>query len=163
MRVSVRRFAPEDAEAVASVMFASVRLGALSDYTPEQVEAWMPEPPALQTVRRWAEDGRLLLVAVADDGALVGWADMTVDGCIDHLFCAPRVIGRGVGSALYDALEQHARQQGLPRLTVHASELARRLFTARGFTADQRQELERRGVPLHNHVMHKDLDARRSP
>lgn len=163
MQVSIRRFAPEDAEAVASVMFRSVRQGALSDYTPEQARAWLPGPPTLQRVQALAEDGRLFLVATADDGAVVGWADMTVDGYIDHLYCAPQVIGEGVGSALYEALEQHARQRALHQLTVHASEPARRLFTARGFTTDRRQDLERHGVQLHNYVMHKDLDAHRSP
>lgn len=163
MQVSIRPFVPSDAEAVASVMFSSVRQGALSDYTPAQVQAWAPCPPSLETVLSWASDGRLLLVAEAGDGAVVGWADMTTDGYIDHLFCAPQAIGQRVGAALYAALEQHAVQHDVSRLTVHASELAWPLLTARGFITDQRQELERRGVQLHNYVMHKDLHPPGTP
>lgn len=156
--VTIRPFRQGDAEDVAVVMHRSVREAALSDYTEEQVRAWAPAPPTAGTVARWAEGGRRMLVAADEDGRVVGWVDWTADGYIDHLFCAPEVVGRGVGSALYEALEREARHAGTPRLTVHASELARRLFSAKGFTTDERREVVRRGVRLHHYAMHKDLD-----
>lgn len=56
--------------------------------------------------------------------------------------------------------EQDARRAGTPRLAVPASELARRLLLREGFTTDQRREVVRHGVTLHDYAMHKDLDRR---
>lgn len=155
--IRVRAFADTDADAVAQVMFRSVRQGATSDYSEEQVRAWMPEPPPRERVLQWAGSGRTLLVAVRDDGELVGWGDVEPGGHVDHLFCAPEVIGQGVGSVLLAGLEESAAAAGVERMTVHASELARRLFAARGYAVDVHQQVERGGVVLHNYAMHKDL------
>jgi putative acetyltransferase len=155
--VRVRRYAAGDSEAVAEVFFRSVREGARADYSPAQVEAWAPErrPPAWFDGR--AGDGRIFLVAVNDADEVVGYADLETNGHIDHMFCRPDVIGHGVGSRLYDALEAAARSAAIDRLYVEASAAARRLLVHKGFVDLGRQDLVVRGVEMHNHVMEKHL------
>ncbi len=114
-----------DAAGVADVFYRSVREVALSDYTPEQVRAWVPGRWDAEREHRRSGDGRLVLVAAGEPGHVVAFIDLEPDGHIDRLFCAPEVAGRGVASRLYDAIETAARAQGIQRLFTEASELAR--------------------------------------
>jgi putative acetyltransferase len=99
----------------------------------------------------------MVLVAVNERDRVVGYIDLEASGHIDHLFCAPEVVGHGVASQLCDATEAAAREQGIIRLFVEASEPARRLFERRGFEVLERQELIRHGVAIHNYRMEKVL------
>lgn len=155
--VSVRAFQPEDGDVLSELMFRSVRVGARRDYSEEQVQAWLPVPPGRDFMTRRAGDGRTVLVAVDAAGVVAGYGDLEADGHIDHLFVDPAHIGSGVGSRLYDAIEAEARNLGITRLYVEASEPARRLFAVKGFSLDRRNDKELRGVPIHNFSMSKTL------
>jgi putative acetyltransferase len=153
----IRAFRNDDAKALAEIFHASVREAGLRDYTLEQVEAWSPSPPdPARYVQRGLED-RTFLVAVDDDDQPIAYGDLKADGHIDYLYCRPDVVGTGVASALYDDLEAAARQRGLVRLSVNASEAARRLFLRKGFSVVRRNDLLRMGVPIHNYSMEKAL------
>ena len=157
-QVEIRPYCEGDAPALAAVFFASVRQGALSDYTEEQVEAWLPAPVDPSFFAAHAIDGRTLLVATAHE-TVIAYGDLEPDGHIDHLYCAPDWIGRAVGQRLSAALEAEARARRLSRLYVEASEPARRLFERQGFLIVHRNDLIRNGVSLHNYTMDKDLDG----
>lgn len=157
MTIRIRPFRPDDAPALAVLFFHSVREAALRDYSQTQVEAWAPEiaDPSRYTDR--AKDGRVFLVAVDAKDEPIAYGDLENDGHIDHLYCRPDYVGRGVASALYNRLEAAARARGMPRLYVEASELARRLFERKGFAVENRREFELRGVAIHNYAMFKNL------
>jgi putative acetyltransferase len=155
--VRIRPYRPGDEHALADVFFASVREAGRDDYSEEQVRAWATERPHPSTFVDRAEDGRLLLVAADANDRVVAYADLESDGHIDHMYCLPPWIGRGVGSALYEAIEREARSRGIQRLFVEASEAARRLFERKGFRVVRRNERELHGVGLHNFDMEKDL------
>ena len=155
--VRIRPYRPGDEHALAEVFFTTVREAGRDDYSEEQVRAWATERPDPSTFAVRAEDGRLLLVAVDTNDRVVAYADLENDGHIAHLYCRPSWIGRGVGSALYEAIEGEARARGMQLLFVEASEAARRLFERKGFRVVRRNDLERHGVELHNFDMEKDL------
>lgn len=159
MPITIRAYEPRDAAGVADVFFRSVRQVALSDYTDEQVTAWVPQRPDPEQVHRVASDGRLTLVAVNDGDRVVGFINLEPDGHIDHLFCAPEAAGKGVASRLYQAVEDEARKQGISRLFTEASELARRVFLRKGFVVLERQDNVLRGVRIQNYRMAKELDG----
>lgn len=104
--------------------------------------------------------GRTFLVAVDDDGRLIGYGDLEPDGHIDHLYCLPDMVGNGVGSAIYAAIEDTARRTGVSLLFVEASEAARRLFERRGFRVDVRNDFTIHGIAIHNYRMSKRIDRR---
>ena len=56
-----------------------------------------------------------------------------------------------------EALEGYALGRGLRKVTVHASRTARPFFEQRGYRVLYAQQVERRGVPLENFAMEKDL------
>jgi putative acetyltransferase len=155
--VTIKSYERRDAAGVADVFYRSVHEVALSDYTPEQVKAWVPGRWDAEREHRRSGDGRLVLVAAGESGHVVAFIDLEPDGHIDRLYCAPEAAGRGVASRLYDATEAAARAQGISRLFTEASELARRFFERKGFTVLERQDKILRGVPIHNYRMAKTL------
>lgn len=94
---------------------------------------------------------------MGDDGTVIGYGDLEPNGHIDHLYCRPDMVGTGVGSAIYAALENVATDTGIETLFVEASEGARRLFERRGFSVDGRNDLTMGGVAIHNYRMSKSL------
>jgi len=157
VKVTTRAYEPHDAAGVADVFYRSVREVALSDYTVEQVRAWVPGRWDAEQEHRRSGDGRLVLVAVDGQDHVVAFIDLEPDGHIDRLFCAPEAAGRGIASQLYDGVETAAREQGITRLFTEASELARRFFERKGFAVLERQDKILRGVPIHNYRMAKTL------
>jgi putative acetyltransferase len=153
--ITIRNYERQDAADVADVFYRSVREVALSDYTAEQVKAWVPGRWDAEQEHRRSGDGRLVLVAADESGHVVAFIDLESDGHIDRLYAAPEAAGRGVASRLYDAIETAARAQGIKRLFTEASELARRFFGRKGFTVLERQDIILRGVPIHNYRMAK--------
>lgn len=153
----IRPYESKDAPFLCAVFFNAVRVVGLRAYSEEQVEAWAPmalDPVAFEARAR---DGRLVLVVVDDSDVPVAYGELERNGHIDHLYCRSEVSGTGVGSALYDQLEENARERRMAKLFVEASEVARRLFLAKGFTEIRRQEFRLRGVLLHNYMMEKWL------
>jgi putative acetyltransferase len=157
VEVTIRTYERRDAAGVADVFFRSVREVALSDYTADQVKAWVPGRWDADQEHRRSGDGRLVLVAADESGRVVTFIDLEPDGHIDRLFCAPEAAGRGIASQLYDGIETAAREQGIRRLFTEASELARRFFERKGFTVLERQDKILRGVSIHNYRMAKAL------
>jgi putative acetyltransferase len=153
----IRPFQDADAAPLAALFHASVHQAGLRDYSPEQVSAWSPAAPdPARFIRRALED-RIFLVAVDDTGSPMAYGDLEGDGHIDHLYCRPDVVGAGIGSALYDALERAANDRGIRFLFVEASEAARRLFERKGFSVERRNDFAIDGVPIHNYRMVKSL------
>jgi putative acetyltransferase len=153
----IRPFETEDAVQLGTIFYRAVREVARSAYSREQVEAWAPFPPPAEFYREKAVDGRLFLVAVDAGDRPVAYSDLDPAGLVDHLFCLPEAIGTGAASRLYDGLERQARQWGLGRVHVEASELARPFFEHKGFANLGRNDFLMRGVPMHNYRMEKHL------
>ena len=54
------------------------------------------------------------------DGAVVGTGRLLPDATIGRMAVAPAVRGQGVGAAVLTALEDRARERGLPAVELHA-------------------------------------------
>lgn len=155
--MQIRRFQSRDAEHLSALYYASVHQIGIRDYSSEQVQAWCPSRPDPENYRRRSEDGRTYLIAVDQQDFPIGYIDLESHGHIDHLYCHPSVIGKGIGSALYDALELVARSQNIPLLFVEASKAARRLFERKGFQVESRRDFTINGIAIHNYRMTKSL------
>jgi ribosomal protein S18 acetylase RimI-like enzyme len=104
--------------------------------------------------RRWLERGEaFLLIAERQGSAPVGYAlarlddepddTWSADGAIAELYSlsvAPEARGRGVGTALLDAVDAELEQRGVSALAVAVmvgNDAARRLYERRGLTAGE--------------------------
>ncbi|CAN7477459.1 GNAT family N-acetyltransferase [Pseudoxanthomonas sp. LjRoot168] len=155
----LRRYRPADATALTDLYVRSVRHYGPRAYTPEQVDAWAATADSARTAAR-CSDGRVVVVAQDQAGTVLGFAELETDGHLDMLYVAPDAEGLRLGTLLYTALETQARDLGLHRLFVEASELARPLFERQGFTLLGRNDRVLAGVDIHNYRMEKRLAPR---
>src|SRR5687768_6431038 len=133
MRMHIRSFRSADAPALARIFHAAVHQVGGLHYSLEQLNAWAPAVPNAERFLEQGADGRILLVAADDSDQPLAYGDLEMNGHIDHLYCRPDVAGTGVASALYDQLEAAAKDRGISRLHVEASEPARRFFLRKRF------------------------------
>ena len=153
----IRPYRDADAGARSAVIDPAGRSLACLDHARAQIAAWIGDEPRESRFRQKMADGRRCWVAVDDQDRVTAFVDLEPDGHIDVLFADPAVAGRGVTGALLDVLEQAARESGLSRLYVEASEPARRFFLKRGYSVVRRRDFEIGGVAIHNYAMEHRL------
>jgi putative acetyltransferase len=147
----------DDASALAQIFLRAVRELGPRHYSPAQVEAWAADAPDVEDMRARLTDGRIMLAAVGADDRPVAFADLETDGHIDLLFALPEAAGTGAAGQLLEAIEPCARNAGMQRLYVEASEAAQGLFARNGFALIARRDFEKNGVWIHNYHMEKHL------
>lgn len=146
----IRKYRPGDCEALAELFYGTVHTVCRRDYTQEQVDAWATGEVDLAA---WDASFSAHLTLIAEEnGHILGFADMDQAGYLDRLYVHKDAQGRGIATALCDALEQ-AVGGGF---CTHASITARPFFEKRGYRVIRAQEVERRGVRLRNYVMEKE-------
>lgn len=155
---TLRPYRPADAAALTELYVRSVRHYGPRAYTPEQVDAWAATADIARTAARCG-DGRVVVVAQDEAGTALGFVELEPDGHLDMLYVAPDAEGLRIGTLLYAAIETQARDLGLHRLFVEASELGRPLFERHGFTLLARHDLVLSGVDIHNYRMEKRLSS----
>lgn len=128
--ISIRPFRPTDSAACLALFFNAVHHGAAQHYSAEQRAAWAPHD---RTQGRWEQgDDRATFVAEIA-GTIVGFADITHGGELDHLYVDYRYQRRGIGTALITACEEYAQKCGIQRVYTYASALAEPLFLKAGY------------------------------
>jgi len=155
MSLLIRDYRSGDAGAAALLFYETVRATALRDYSDVQIVAWAPEIP---DPAQWHQRMSARHSFIADkSGYMLGFAELEADGHLDMLYVARDFVGTGIGSALLDHTERHARSLGLARIFTEASKTARPLFERKGFVLVAEQEVMRNGTPLMNYRMEKRL------
>lgn len=151
LAVTLRPYRPEDCPALAALFYETVHTVNAAHYTPAQLDAWAPAcGPDLAA---WDKSFRAHRTLVAElDGRLAGFGDLDpAAGYLDRLYVHKDLQGRGVATALCNALEEVAAGP----VVTHASVTARPFFARRGYRVLRAQQVERRGVTLANYVMEK--------
>lgn len=165
MSAAIRRYRPDDAEAIAVLTLAAIRVTGLAAYSPAQVAAWSARySPA--RLRSSVARGDAILVMAGEDDRPLAYAVLTADGHLDMLYCHPDHAGCGFGARLLAEAEAAARDMGLERIVTEASELARPVFLRAGYALLRRRDFSigPAGAPvaIHNYAMEKRL-ARSTP
>lgn len=155
--MKIRSFKPGDSASLASIFHEAVHVVGRKDYSQAQVEAWSPKPVPADVFLARVSDGRSVFVAVSENDEPVAFVELEENGHIDYFYCHPDVVGTGVGTELYERLENAALAAGLSRLFVEASEAARRFFIGKGFSLIKRRDFERNNVQIHNYLMEKSF------
>lgn len=146
----LRSYAPADCREILKLFYETVHTVNIADYTPAQCAVW-----ATGQEDEGCWNASLLahrtLVAVAE-GKILGFGDMDQGGCLDRLYVHKDFQGRGIATALCDALEGASSAS---TFTTHASITARPFFQGRGYRVVKEQTVLRGGLPLTNFVMEK--------
>lgn len=147
MTLTLRRATPEDGAALARIFHDAIMRGAAAAYSLSQRRAWAgPAPDPARWAARAADAALWLAVC---DGDPVGIVAMD-DRVLDLLFVHPDHARQGIASVLLDHAEAQARCAGHREITSFVSDVARPVLARRGWVAQARNQIERRGVVLEN-------------
>jgi putative acetyltransferase len=149
----VRKYKPEDQEEIYKLFYDTVHAINTNDYTQEQVDVWAP---LLIGEKLGALQKNICYVAI-DFGQIIGFADLTNDGLVDHLYTHKDFQGQGIASQLLVQLEKEARELGLKELRTEASIPAKPFFEHQGFHVVKTQSKVHKNVTFTNYLMVKNL------
>lgn len=152
--MKIRKYQAEDVFTLAKLFYDTVHTINAKDYTLEQLNAWATGNVDLD---RWNQSflEHYSLIAVEDE-IIVGFGDIDDSGYLDRLYVHKDYQGRGIASALCDALEKSV----CGKITTHASITAKPFFEQRGYRVVREQQVERYGIYLTNYVMEKWVETK---
>lgn len=153
----VRGFRPDDAPMIAELCRRSVEAAGPIHYSREQVNAWLSVLPSADEILARYSDGRMTVIAVGAADRPVAFADLEADGHIQYFYCAPEVMGGGVGTAAMSRLLSAGASLGQRSLRAEASEPALGFFQRHGFEVLTRRDLTIGTVNIHNYAVARSL------
>lgn len=154
-RVDLRPMLDTDAEIAAEIVYDAIMHGTVGQYTLNERRAWAGPG---RDPERWRDRiGDAVGLMAELDGRPVGFMTLMGTSLIDLSFVRADMARRGVGAALFEALEPIARAIGATRLKTHASKTARPFFERHGFAVTAERRMERRGFMLEGYEMKKPL------
>jgi GNAT superfamily N-acetyltransferase len=114
---SIRRATAADAAAISAVVLQALEQTNAKDYPPDVIAEvaanFSPERVAARMSSR-------AVFVVTERDAIVGTGSLE-SATVRSMFVHPGLQGRGIGRALLEHIESHARAQGLARLEVPSS------------------------------------------
>lgn len=131
--IGVRQAHPDDAEAAAAVLCASIGDLCVADHgnDPEIVARWLANKTP-RDIRRWIEAPGRLYVAERY-GRIVGVGAAATTGQVTLNYVLPEARFRGVSRTLLSALEAYLRAEGHPRCTLSSTRTAHRFYLTAGY------------------------------
>jgi putative acetyltransferase len=151
----IRDYKLSDTKEIMKLFYDTIHEINICDYTQEQVDAWAPESMDYEV---WHKRLQAKLPYIAENnGQIVGFGELEVDGHIDCFYCHSKYQRKGIGSKLLSHIENTAKLQIIKRLYTEASITAKPFFEQKGFSVVTEQQVELRGVWLKNYVMEKHL------
>lgn len=149
--IIIRPYQPSDFDAIVTLFKEAVAAINIRHYTPEQIAVWTDIDPD-----RWHAKLAEMIVFVAEiDSTIVGFADMTREGYLDHLYVHKDYQARWVSLHLFRAIEKAARELGLTTLTTDCSITAKIPAERMGFKVIREQVVEKNGMKFINYHMKK--------
>lgn len=139
-----------DFDALAALFYDTVREINANDYTKEQIELWASCDKDSAFWRENLKDSTIFVAT--QNGTLVGFADLTSEGFIGHLYVHKDHQHRGIGKQLLFAIESDANTT----LTLEASITSKPFFEKMGYRVQYAQmKLYRGTLYFKNYLMKK--------
>jgi putative acetyltransferase len=155
--IAIRPYTPADLQTLVTLFTAAVHTLGARHYGPQQLDAWAPRPPDLQT---WSQRFEGLSTLVAEDAlgpcGFIAWEE---DGHIELLYTAPRCARRGVATRLVLAVEDALCAVGVTEISTEASLVAWPFFESQGFSVVEPQTVTRHGATFTRFLMRKENAA----
>lgn len=130
--LKVRTMRLSEFNTVAKLIYDSVHTLCNKEYTPEQLEAWVPKNLYMPAFRR--SIFRCYAIVAVCNKEIVGFMSTERDGYINRLYTRPDWVKRGVATTLLNDTENWARAHGIRSLLLEASKSAEGFYLKKGFT-----------------------------
>ena len=134
MTPRVRTATPSDAEEACAVIRRSIAESCIEDHHRDStiLAAWLANKTP-ESVRSWIASPDAFGVVAESDGAIVGFAMLTMPGEISLCYLVPEAQGLGIGRAMVTTLEDEAARRHVAELTLRSTESAHRFYLRLGF------------------------------
>lgn len=154
--MEIRCFKKSDTVALIELFRTTVHTVCSKEYSQEQLNVWAPEKI---DSTKWQQRLENTYTIVAEhEGQIAGFANLEADGCIDMFYVSASTQSKGVGTALFNALESEAKSRGLERLHSDVSLTARNFFISKGFAIENEYFKKVANVTFPNAIMAKRLN-----
>lgn len=153
--MNIRAYKSADCTELAKLFFDTVHTVNAKDYTKPQLDVWAS---GNVDIIKWDKSFLQSNTLVAEDNnAIVGFGDMDNSGYLDRLFVHKDYQGKGIATAIVNALEKQAAAQGIFLFTTHASITAVPFFKKHGYYIIRDNHVVRNGIELKNFIMEKHI------
>jgi putative acetyltransferase len=156
--MQIRRFKPGEEMDLWRLFHDAVRHINTPDYTDEQLSAWSPDHIDFD---KWRAGFRYISPFVVEhQGKLIAFADVQLNGYVDHFYVHHLWQRRRVGTLLMQIIHEVARQDAIANLFADVNVTARPFFETWGFAVEKEQYLRMQDAVLKNYRMAKPLRQR---
>ncbi|WP_446897851.1 GNAT family N-acetyltransferase [Clostridium sp. LBM24168] len=149
----IRDYKPDDCVLLAQLFYDTIHTINAMDYTKEQLDVWATGDVNLEEWNRSFLEHTTLVAVQA--GAIVGFADMDRNGCLDRLFVHKDYQSMGIATGLVKELERCVEKNNVVCFETYASITARSFFEQLGYVMQTENTVVREGVSLTNFRMTK--------
>lgn len=151
----VRRYRAGEEDALRRICRDTTVRVNVDEYGSKLVEKWASN---LDSTSKWKERVSRVNPFVAEcDGELVGFAELSATGRIGAFYSHHEWQGKGIGKALFEAIESEASRLRITTLRVDSSVDASGFFSARGFKVLRELVTLTDGIPSKSLYMEKQL------
>lgn len=150
-----RVYQPSDAEEIAKIYRdAVIGVGSIA-YNSKQIEVWSSYPENIEEFRGLLGEG-LTLVGL-HESQLVAFGQLNPPNHIAFLYTATQFARCGYATIIYQQLEAKAIEEGVQRLHVEASRIAKHFFLKMGFRLIEAEVVMRQNIEFERFKMEKIL------
>ncbi len=128
----IRSMRMSEFNTVAKLVYDSVHTLCTKEYTPEQLEAWVPKDLYMPAFRR--SIFRCYAIVAVFNKEIVGFMSTERDGYINRLYTRPDWVRKGVATALLQDTEKWAKANSIKSLELEASKSAEGFYLKNGFS-----------------------------
>jgi len=153
--VTIRRYRPEDAEAISDLYRKSVTDIGIELYSRAEVEAWASYADEIEELRHRLAEGLTLIAECS--GRMAAFGQLKPADRVEFLYTLKDFSRMGIATLIYRRLEETAIAAGSGVLHTDASRVSRPLFEKMGFFLVEAVVEERKGVKIECFVMRKEL------
>jgi putative acetyltransferase len=155
----IRDFFLGDEADLSRVFQSSIRELASADYTSEQIEVWAGASFDLDHWIKRIQELKPFVVEI--DGIISAYADLQIDGYIDHFLVAGKYPRQGLGSLHMSHIIENAIAKGITTLTAEVSLNAHKFFTRFGFVVVEQRSRNIQGITLSNALMSCEIPSKK--
>lgn len=116
---------------VARLIYDSVHTLCTNEYTPEELNAWVPPDMYMPAFR--SSLFRCYAIVAVIDKEIVGFMSTERDGYINRLYTKPEWVHRGIATALLKNTESWAKKHHIKALVLESSKSAEGFYAKNGF------------------------------
>src|SRR5690242_10435245 len=144
-----------DLQAIQEIFEVTIRTVCKRDYNEQQIDAWAA---GARFSDRWLHKlTNQYFIVCENAGQLLGFASLDHGNYLDFMYVHKDHQGKGIASALYQAIENEAALQGSDSIVSDVSATAKPFFEKMGFETLKEQIVVIGGVPINNFRMSKQL------